>query len=402
MKPKKILGGYISNPIKQVEVFISLIILGYFGVKIIYGIFFKFYPQKYYYRNIEINSESNNLIDKEKEKELFDFIKEVAKIDSIKTKIDNKSITLPQSISENSSNENVQKLVLNAYMPGMWNNEITDFAVTIILSFIIFVYTNLPNRSMISEEGNLNPALLFGFVLGLGYPPINQVLQPFINNVSSSNVGKNVFNCLGGLIFIFLILFIIISNFSVVNDNSNSSINYLTYVGAIILVIFGLYISRKQEETINSISYFSSNGANCTTKTNNYVKSSGERLNISATFVVFILLLFFSFTPTKPSSNYAYIFIYGLFLGIFVSGMSYYGIEYFLIKQPEKSCNSLAECNSTINLNELSEEEDNNDIFNETINNYKYDNNTISIIKLMLVICLLIILVYLGYKYISK
>jgi len=400
MKPKKILGGYISSPIKQVEVFISLIILGYFGVKIIYGIFFKFYPQKYYYRNIEINSESNNLIDKKKEKELFNFINEVAKIPSIKDKIDNKSIILPQSISENSSNDNVQKLVLNAYMPGMWNNEITDFVVTIILSFIIFIYTSLPNRSMISEEGNLNPALLFGFVLGLGYPPINQTISPLINNVSNSSFARNIFNCFGGLIFIFLVLFIIVSNFSVINNSSNSSINYLTYICTIILVIFGLYISRKQGETINNISYFSSNTGNCTTKTNSFVKSSGERLNISATFIVFILLLLFSFSPTDPSYNYGYTFIYGLFLGIFVSGMSYYGIEYFLIKQPEKSCNSLAECNSVpqvINDNSL-----NDTSSNDIVNNYKYDNNSISIIKLMLVICLLIILVYLGYKYISK
>lgn len=400
MKPKKIIGGYISNPIKQVEVFISLIILGYFGVKIIYGIFFKFYPQKYYYRNIEINSESNNLIDKKKEKELFNFINEVAKIPSIKDKIDNKSITLPQSISENSSNENVQKLVLNAYMPGMWNNEITDFVITIILSFIIFIYTSLPNRSMISEEGNLNPALLFGFVLGLGYPPINQTLSPLINNVSNSSFGRNVFNCFGGLIFIFLVVFIIVSNFSVINNSSNSSINYLTYICTIILVIFGLYISRKQGETINSISYFSSNAGNCTTKTNNFVKSSGERLNISATFIVFILLLLFSFSPTDPSYNYAYIFIYGLFLGIFVSGMSYYGIEYFLIKQPEKTCSSLAECNSIPQV--INDTSSNDTSSNDIVNNYKYDNNSISIIKLMLVICLLIILVYLGYKYISK
>ena len=399
MKPKNILGGYISNPIKQVEVFISLIILGYFGVKIIYGIFFKFYPQKYYYRNIEINSNSNNLIDKEKEKKLFDFLKDIAKKNGIKE--DN----IPTAISENSSNENVQKLVLNAYMPGMWNNEITDFVVTIILSLIIFVYTSLPNRSMISEEGNLNPALLFGFVLGLGYPPINNALSPLLMNVSNSSIGRNIFNCFGWLIFIFLVLFIVVSNFSVINNNTNSTINYLTYVCAIILVIFGLYVSRKKEETINHVSSFSSNGANCKTNNNNYlVKSSGERLNISATFVVFILLLFFSFSPTNPSFNYAYIFIYGLFLGIFVSGMSYYGIEYFLVKQPEKSCNSLAECNSKINLNELAEqeEENNNNKFNDMVNDYKYDNNSISLIKLLLVICLLIILVYLGYKYISK
>ena len=397
MKSKKLLGGYISNPIKQVQVFISLIILGYFGVKIVYGIFFKFYPQKYYYRNIEINSNSNNLIDKEKEKELFDFINEVGQIQSIKDKIDNGSITIPSSISENSTNDNVQKLVLNAYMPGMWNNEITDFVITIILSFIIFIYTSLPNRSMITEEGTLNPALLFGFVLGLGYPPINHTLSPMVKNASSSSIGRNVFNCLGGLFFIFLVIFIVVTNFSVINNESNSSISYLTYVGEIILVIFGLYMSRKKQETINNISYFSSEGSNCKTKTNNFIQSSGDRLNISATFVVFILLLLFSFSPNNPSLNYAYIFIYGLFLGIFVSGMSYYGIEYFLIKQPEKSCNSLSECNSTLDINNISPEEE-----EEILNNQKYDNNSISFIKLMLVICLLIILVYLGYKYISK
>jgi hypothetical protein len=31
-----------------------------------------------------------------------------------------------------------------------------------------------------------------------------------------------------------------------------------------------------------------------------------------------------------------YIFIYGVLLGIVVSGISYFGIEYFLVKMPEK------------------------------------------------------------------
>ena len=368
MKIKKnLLGGYIENPIKQVEVFFSLIILGYFGVKIVYGTFFKFYPQKYYYRNIEINS-NEKIEDSE---------------DSVN--------------SADGEKGNTQKLVLNAYMPGMWNNEITDFIVTIVLSLVIFVYTSLPNRNMISETGSLNPALLFGFLLGCGYPPINHNLTPLINNVSKSSMGANVFNCIGGLIFIFLIFFIIISNYSSINNESNSYVGYFTYVAAIILIIFGLYISRKKEETINKISYNYSQGSTCNTNVNNFAKSSGERLNISVTFVVFILLLLFSFSPSNPSYNYAYTFIYGLFLGIFVSGISYYGIEYFLIKQPEKSCNTYAECTTNEEISDLSTEEE-----EKIINNHKYDNNSISLIKLMLVICLLIILVYLGYKYISK
>src|SRR5210317_384393 len=99
MKGKKtnpLQGGTITNPFKQIEVFFSLIILGYFGVKVVYGTFFKFYPQKYYYRNLEINSTSSS--------------------------------------NDEASKENTNQLVLNAYMPGMWNSEITDFVVAIILS----------------------------------------------------------------------------------------------------------------------------------------------------------------------------------------------------------------------------------------------------------------------------
>ena len=373
---KKLLGGYIENPIKQVEVFFSLIILGYFGVKIVYGTFFKFYPQKYYYRNIEINT--NEKI-----------------ADSTGTTTGTTDETTTRTTT--STEENTQKLVLNAYMPGMWNNEITDFIVTIVLSLVIFIYTSLPNRNMISETGSLNPALLFGFLLGCGYPPINHNLTPLINNVSKSSMGANVFNCIGGIIFIFLVSFVIISNYSSINNESNLYVGYFTYVAAIILILFGLYISRKKEETINKISYNYSQGSTCNTNVNNFAKSSGEKLNISVTFIVFILLLLFSFSPSKPSYNYAYTFIYGLFLGIFVSGISYYGIEYFLIKQPEKSCNTYAECAATSSISNLDSEEE-----NEIINDHKYDNNSISLIKLMLVICLLIILVYLGYKYISK
>ena len=42
--------------------------------------------------------------------------------------------------SDTSSNsENTKNVVLNAYMPGMWNTVITDFVVTVILSLIVFM-----------------------------------------------------------------------------------------------------------------------------------------------------------------------------------------------------------------------------------------------------------------------
>ena len=376
MKYKKLLsikGGYISNPFKQIEVFLSLIIIGYFGVKIVYGIFFNFYPQKYYYRNIEINSTSSSTEE------------------------------YSENTYENSA-ENTNKLVLNAYMPGMWNNEITDFTITIILSLIIFVYTSMQNRNMISEEGTLNPALVFGFLIGCGYPPIKHNLDPLFKNNLSESFWKKVFNCGGILLFLLVVIFIIVSNYSSMNNNSNSSVGYLTYVCTIILFLFGLFYSRKVSTTTEKITYNMSEGSNCSTSSNKFVKSSGERLKISTTFIVFILLLLFSYSPTNPTLNYGYTFIYGVLLGIFISGISYYGIEYFLIKQPEKICNSYAECNSNSNVISLTEDEDEDseDYENNIIEEKIYDNNSVSIIKLMLVIFLLIILVYLGYNFISK
>ena len=108
-------GVNIDNHYLQLQTFLSMVILGYFGVKVVYGIFFNFYPEKYYYRNIDINTS-------ESEEESL----------------------------------NTKNVVMNAYMPGLWNTEITDFVVTVILSLIIYIYTNMANRTMIDDNGNLN------------------------------------------------------------------------------------------------------------------------------------------------------------------------------------------------------------------------------------------------------
>ena len=45
----KLKGGNIDNPYLQLQTFISMIIVGYFGVKIIYGIFFNLILKANYY-----------------------------------------------------------------------------------------------------------------------------------------------------------------------------------------------------------------------------------------------------------------------------------------------------------------------------------------------------------------
>ena len=90
----------ISENSKQIQIFLSVIIFGYFGVKIIYGLFFKYYPNKYYYRNIDITT-----------------------------------------TEQSGSSSTTKNIALNAFVPGMWNNELTDFITTIVLSSIVLVFS---------------------------------------------------------------------------------------------------------------------------------------------------------------------------------------------------------------------------------------------------------------------
>jgi len=357
---KNLNGGYLENPYKQLEVFISLIILGYFGVKVIYGLFFKFYPSKYYFHNIEFTTNQN----------------------------------------KNNASE-TENVILNAYMPGMWNTEITDFVVTIILSLIIYIYTYSANKTMLDDQGNINIILLFGYLIGLGFPPMKSVLDSLISNEENQNIGYYIFNCINLFIFIMILIFIILgSNYSKVNNDFSNQVSYITYICVIFLLLFGLYISRKKEDVTGPVQYYYSNGKNCQTNDKKYIKSSSDILNLSPVFLVFISLLLFSYNPDDLAWKNIYIFLYGLFLGVFVSGISYFGIQYFLIKKPMKQCNSLNECLNQKNNNEETEEIDNIDNNQELLEINKFNTN--NFIKLMLIIGLFLIISFLIYNFMKK
>ena len=111
-----------NSIIQHFQTFITIVMVGYFGVKIVYALFFNIYPSKFYQKHIEINhdSEDKNVVD---------------------------------------------KITLNAYVPGVWNNEITDFTVMIVFSFIVFIFTYSNMNSLITQKGVLHPAFVFGYFL---------------------------------------------------------------------------------------------------------------------------------------------------------------------------------------------------------------------------------------------
>lgn len=289
----------------HLKTYFAIIILGYFGVKIVYGLFFNFYPEKYYHKNIYVttNEEPN-----------------------------------PDNPDSSVTND----IILNAFVPGLWNNEIIDFITMIILTYIIYVFTNVSNKSYINKYGNVNITFIIGYILGLGYPPIySNYIQLYTDQTNQSSVFKYMY-----LIFCAaFIVFVISMNYLSMNKMEKvHKINYTIYLVVLTLIIFGLVISKKNIKNYSSVTQFNAADEKCSFSKNGVYQTSGDNVKFTVPLLVFVILLLFSYEPKELSMKMLYVFVYGLLLGVFVSSVSYYGIEYFLEKSPIKQCNDINEC----------------------------------------------------------
>ncbi len=290
----KVSGG--NGEMKILQSFLALVILGYFGIKIIYGGFFQFYPDKYYYRSVDIQT------------------------------------------SEKDDMDNTKKIALNSFMPGIWNSEMTDFVSCIILIGIVYVFTNISSRQMFQGGGYVAPSVIIGYLIGLGFPVFYQSVRncrfDTIDKCSQQNYG-----ILGITAFIILILLGLNARYPTENKMS-----YFIYACSILLLIVGLLITKKLSKTYQQVTYYKNQDDKCTYKQTGYLFSSGDQILITPAFASWVLLFFFTIEPQQNSVRQFIYFLFGFLLGIFVSSMSYFGIDYFLVKLGEKSCNSVDEC----------------------------------------------------------
>ena len=147
---------------------------------------------------------------------------------------------------------------------------------------------------------------------------------------------------------------------------------------------------------------------------------SGENINLTITFIIFVALLLFTNEPDSGILKYIFIFLYALLLGILVSDISYFGFQYFLEKTPLQECNNFKDCvlkdfnELKINSNLV------NDLENDAKNAFiKIKDDAIEIkdkidneidkpfqikpfIKMVIFIILILIILYLIYFYYKK
>lgn len=272
----------------RMRVYLIVIIFGYFLIKLFFAAF-GVYPDKYY----------------------------------------NQTITL------NTNDGDTKEQIVNAYVPGVWNSELTDFLIMVIMCIILF-FVKFNNVFPLTQNGSsMNYALWIPFMFGMIIPAVKA--SSFSNSTSFNNAES--------IVIVFIGFAMILYNFFITSSASGYRVKYLVYTGLIILIAILLYVLRNKSSVFTNVLYNirDKNSENCTRydMENIVVKSSGEQFRVNSAFITWLVLLLVSFNGGAVSNV-----VNGLLLGIFVGSVSFEGMEYPIIKTASDFCATPEECNA--------------------------------------------------------
>lgn len=290
----------------KIQYFLMLVLTGYFGIKIFLGSFNK-YPDKFYQKKMVINTNAICNLDVEEE------------------------------------GGNIQeKLAMNYFIPGIVNNEIYDIIITIILSCLVFIITGMNNRKDFGVMSPMDFLFLVGFMLGLNAP----LYKNFFESDNNSPFSNYVFLISFLIVIFFMIVISALGAFHNNGFSANKGLSgYILYLIVLFILIIGLIMNKKNIKTYNTTVYTTNSETSCNSVQYGGFQTSGEYVKLSMTFISLMLLFIFVYDPPQNGIKTVYYLINGLIFGIFISGMSFYGFEYFLNKKPEDSCIGSEQCN---------------------------------------------------------
>ena len=234
-----------------------------------------------------------------------------------------------QTMTINSNSANNQEQIINAYVPGIWNNEMTDIITFIVLFLVIFMLKTKNNLVVYSNKPNYY--LLISIMVACCYPPLK---QNFSTDPSSMNLFEKI------MIPILLILGFIFNFMSSAGQNKF----YLLYLGFIVIIFVGLYLSKSNSEMYQDVLYnvaSTNNQTKCTSYDTQEitVKSSGTVFKLTTVFVLFLSIIALPY-----NNNIITNVINGLLIGCFIGMMSFYGFQYPFYRTPADFCKNEAEC----------------------------------------------------------
>ena len=278
------IGATMGLFMSRIRIYLIIIIFGYFIIKLLCAPF-GIYPDKYYNQTMTITTNDENA-DKE--------------------------------------------TIVNGYVPGMWNSELTDLLIMVVMALILF-FMKMDNNFPLTTRYGINYAILIPFCIGL------------VVAVVKSQIGDDT---IFDYIYVSLILVIglgIIFYNMLLNKKASSKISYLVYVGVLILLVILLFVFKNNSSVFTNILYNirDKNAESCTRydMENVIVKSSGDEFKMNIPFITWLVLMVFSYNNNIINNVFN-----GLLLGVFVGGVSFLGMQYPIIKTASDFCSTYDEC----------------------------------------------------------
>jgi hypothetical protein len=328
----------------------------------------------------------------------------------------------------------------NKYTQKPMRDELSDFSIMIVMGLILYLLTNIETRNLLGHLNNINWFFFIGYIIGLNFPFF---YEEFFSNEDILRNKPLQYIFYGVFLFILLIMIYLSIRTSTDNGNPLYYMLYLIVIGIIIMGIIitrkkpKIFSSTKLNENgqnaINELSqYFDSDNLNNlisqkgfkeaskkSFKTGNiifvidyskhyldfssipktdldhignllaslykpilekgYISLHGTYISFGLASIGWLLSLLFMYDAEEMILNRFISLFNGFTIGLFVSGVSFYGFEYILSDQKEKKCFDENKCNK-------------NDLI---FNNKEYTNivSTLSTLKWVLFITLLILII---------
>ena len=303
------------------------------------------------------------------------------------------------------------KDILHDYTPGIWNSELTDFIILIILVLILFIFKI--DKNFPKYDGKyVNLYLWIPFIVGMLIPTFftsifnsNKTLKDIFNKnrfVKTYGERKKAFDNLSLIELIILgIIAIVILFLSLINNIGSSLIYYVIYSSIIIGICILLYFFKNDQYTYTNLffnSYIEDEKCKKIQKMKDkyyVVQSTGEVFEPNLAFITWIILLLIPYNNSILLN-----IINGLLLGYFVAKVSFYGIQYPLVKKSSKFCDrdNGGECSiKDISYEKIEDLKKINDIekLTSTLKS-RISGNTITILGITLIIIIMIFLFLLS------
>ena len=214
--------------------------------------------------------------------------------------------------------------------------EKNDIIAVIVLSFFIYIYTNLNSRQAIG--GTTSSYFYFGFLCGLFIPALNEITK---QDATSSVVSWTQLMFYSLVLYVFLIT--IYCNLT--GSHAYGTTNSLYYIMSILVIfgtIVGLFITKPEDQTYNMTNTANKNGKVLM----GYRHVFSKKVTIGFSILSFIMSLLVVVDGSSEFMPFTSL-IQGIFIGSFTACMSYYGNQYFFIDKKLIKCQG-TDCNSDV------------------------------------------------------